>query len=273
MKKLIWYISDFFAGANKHHVSMYSAASAYFIFICVIPFLTILLYLVPYTFIEKETVVEMASSLMPSFSSSIIISLIDELYNRTSAILPVSIVVMFWTASGSMVSLRNGLNDINEVSERKNFLLVRLIATAYTVLSLIVIIFISLLSIFGETLLNFIESKHIRVINFLTALVDYRVLITILGFFIAFMILYSYLPAKNNKLYKELLGAIIASVTCFAFSKIFNYLVNNYLSFSMYGSLAAIVVIMMYFYWFFYIFFLGAYLNAYISKGPHHYEV
>lgn len=273
MKKLIWYISDFFTGMNKHHVTMYSAASAYFIFICIIPFLTILLYSIPYTILEKENIVELANSLFPSYSSSVILSLIDELYNRTSAILPVSIVVMFWTASGSMVSIRNGLNDIYGYTERKNFLLVRLIATAYTILSVLVIIFVSLLSIFGESFHTFIASKNISVINFLTVLVDYRVIITIIGFFLAFIIIYTYLPAKNNKLVKMLPGAIFSSVVCFAFSKIFNYLINNYLSFSMYGSLAAIVVIMMYFYWFFYLFFLGAYLNDYIDKGPHKYEV
>lgn len=273
MKKIIWYISDFFTGANRHHIGMYAAASAYFIFICIIPFVTILLYLVPYTFLSKDNVIDIASTLLPTFSNSITLGLIDELYNRTSAILPISIIVMFWTASGSLVSVRNGLNDINELTEKKNFLLVRLIATGYTVLSLVVIVFVSLLSIFGETIHKFLVSKNIRVINFLTVLVDYRVLITIIGFFITFMILYAFLPAKNNRPIKVIIGAIVSSVTCFAFSKIFNYLLNNYLSFSMYGSLATIVVLMMYFYWFFYIFFLGAYLNVYISKGPHNYEI
>lgn len=273
MKKIVWYVIDFFSGANKHHVTMYSAASAYFIFICIIPFLTILLYSIPYTFLEKENIVELANNLLPAYSNSIILNLIDELYNRTSAILPLSIIVMFWTASGSMVSIRNGLNDINDVTEKKNFLLVRLIATAYTIISVIVIIFVSLLSIFGESIHNFLLSKNISVLNFITVLVDYRAIITIIGFFLAFIIIYAYLPAKNNKLIKVLPGAILSSILCFAFSKIFNFLINNFLSFSMYGSLAAIVVIMMYFYWFFYIFFLGAYLNRYIKGGRHTNEV
>lgn len=267
MKKILWYVDDFLTNMNKHHIGMYSAATAYFIFICVIPFLTILLYLIPYTPIEEVDVISMISNVLPSYAYDFTINIIDEVYSKTAAVLPLSLLIMFWTASKAMVSIRNGLNDINDYFEKKNYFLVRLIGTLDTAVAIVVIIFISLLSLFGETLHDYLSDFNIKFINVLSVLVNYKMLITLIGFFIAFMILYAYLPAKKNKIREVIPGAIFSTIVCQLFSKVFNYLVNNYLSFSMYGSLATIVVLMMYFNFFFYFFFIGAYLNKYLVKG------
>lgn len=267
MKKILWYLTDFFTNLGKHRIEMYSAASAYFIFICVIPFLTILLYLVPYTPISKADVISLIEGILPLYAYDFTLGIIEEVYSRTSAILPLSLIVLSWTASKAMVSIRNGLNDINDFCERKNFLLVRLIATLYTALAIIIIIFISLLSLFAEIIHNYLNKFPIKIIKIFTVYINYKLLITFIGFFIAFVILYAFLPARKNKIKDVIPGAFFASITCQLFSKIFNYLVSNYLNFSIYGSLATIVVVMMYFNFFFYFFFLGAYLNNYLLRG------
>ena len=265
MKKIVWYILNFFENMKRHHIEMYSAASAFFIFICIIPFLTILMYLIPYTPLDKNILVELVKALFPNSAYSLSFGLIDEIYNRSSAILPLSIIMMLWTASKTMVSVRNGLNDINDIEEKKNFLLVRLIATLYTFLSIIMIVFISFISLFGERIHEFLNIHSVLFLNYVSIIIDYRVLITIIGFFITFLIFYAFLPAKNNAIKNVIPGALFSSLACQLFSKIFTFLINNYLSFSMYGSLAAIVIIMMYFNFFFYFFFLGAYLNRYLG--------
>ncbi len=267
MKKILWYVTDFFASMRKHHIEMYSAASAYYIFICIIPFLTILIYLIPYTFIDKDMVINIVESLFPSNTYTFSFNLIDEVYTRVSALLPISIVIMFWTASKTVVSIRNGLNDINEIIEKKNFLIVRLIATLYTVIAMLLILFICFLSLFGTRVHELLARYDLKVLNFLNVLIDYKVLITLIGFFIVFLILYAFLPAKNNKLKNVIPGSIFSSIACFLFLKIFDFLINNYLTFSMYGSLATIVILLVYLNFIFYFFFLGAYLNKYLLKG------
>ena len=266
MKKLIWYISDFFTTMKKHHVEMYAAASAFFIFICIIPFLTILMYFIPYTPLDKNILNELVKALFPDIAYSLSFSLIDEIYNRTNAILPLSIITMLWTASKTMVSVRNGLNDINGIEEKKNFLIVRLIASLYTFLAIIMIVLISFISLFGERIHELLSIHNIRILNYILVIIDYRVLITIIGFFLTFLFFYAFLPAKNIAIKKVIPGALFSSLACQLFSRIFIFLINNYLSFSMYGSLATIVVIMMYFNFFFYFFFLGAYLNRYLVR-------
>ncbi len=267
IKKILWYINDFLNGMKKHQIWVYSAASAYFIFICVIPFLTILLYIIPYIPMSKESIVSIIGDVIPTYSKDFAYSIMNEVFSRTSAILPISILTMFWTASKTMVSIRSGLNDINEELESKNFVIVRLIGTLYTALAIVVIVLISFISLFGEQLHNYLNGFNIEAIRVLAVLVDYKDIIGIIGFFLAFSALYAYVPATKSKFKDVIPGAIFSTVVCQLFSKIFNFVVNNYLSFSMYGSLATIVVVMIYFNFFFYFFFLGAYLNKYVLRG------
>ncbi len=266
MKKILSYINDFFERMKKHQIWVYSATSAYFIFICVIPFLTIMLYIVPYFPMSKESLISIIGDVIPTYSRDFAYSIMDEVFSRTSAILPISLVTMFWTASKTMVSIRSGLNDINEELETKNFVIVRLIGTLYTALAIVVIVLISFISLFGEQLHNYLNGFNIEAIRVLAVLVDYKDIIGIIGFFLAFSALYAYVPQSKSKFRDVIPGAIFSTVAVQLFSRIFNYVVSNYLSFSMYGSLATIVVVMTYFNFFFYFFFLGAYLNKYIRS-------
>ncbi len=266
MKKTLWYINDFLSKMSEHRIGTYSAASAYFVFICLIPFLTILIYLIPYTAITSDNLMAIIQTVFPSYSYNLSNSIINEIYSNSSAVLPISIIVMFWTASKTMVSIRNGLNDINDFYEKKNFLLVRLIATLYTVVAIIVIFIISLMTIFGGKLHTFLYKYNLPVIKIMEVVVDYHLLITLISYFFIFVVLYAFVPAKNNKVKDVIPGAIFSTLVCQLFSKLFNFVINNYISFSMYGSLAAIVVIMIYFNFFFYFFFIGGYLNIYLKK-------
>lgn len=269
IKKVLWYINDFLTKMKKHQIWVYAAACAYFIFVCIIPFLTILLYIIPYIPMSKESIISIIGDVIPTYSQEFAYSIMDEVFSRTSAILPISILMMFWTASKTMVSIRSGLNDINEELERKNFVIVRLIGTLYTALAIVVIVLISFLSLFGEQLHNYLNNFNIQAIKVLAVLVDFKDIIGLIGFFAAFMLLYALLPAKKSRFRDVIPGTIFSTVVCQLFSKIFNFVVNNYLSFSMYGSLATIVVVMIYFNFFFYFFFLGAYLNKYLKRGIH----
>lgn len=273
MKKFLNCLNDLLNTIKEHRIGTYSAASAYFVFICLIPFLTILIYLIPYTTISSNDLTNLVETVFPSYAYSLSFSIIDEIYSKSSAILPLSIIIMFWTASKAMVSIRNGLNDINDFYERKNFLLVRLIATLYTVVAIIIIFIISLLSLFGSKFHEFIYKYNLKIINIVEVVFDYHLLITLISYFLVFVFLYAFLPAKNNKIKDVLPGAMFSTLVCQLFSKIFNFLLSNYISFSMYGSLAAIVVIMIYFNFFFYLFFIGGCLNTCLKKDLNNNEI
>lgn len=266
IKKYIPEIKKFITGLTSHRIGTYSAACAYYIFICIIPFLTILLYLISFTLLDDSTVINLVDLMFPSYTTSLVLSIVNEITTTTSSILPFSIIVMIWTASKTMVYVRNGLNDINNLVDTKNYFLARLIGSVYTVVAMIIIIFTSFLSIFGEIIHDFLESRNFFLLSWIGILIDYKVVITIVGFFIAFVVLYAYLPDKKINVFTVMPGALIASVACWLFSKIFNFVVNHFWSLSMYGSLATIVVIMMYFDFFFYIFFTCAYINTYLEN-------
>lgn len=266
MKKTIALITKFTSGLNRHHIDTYAAATAFFFFICFMPFLMLVASLIPYTPIEKTIFIDIINSVLPVNGRELAFGIIDELFEVKTSLLSFSILTLLWTSSRTVVSIRKGLNDIDGTLEETNFLIVRLLASAFMILLIVLLGLISFVSIFGSSLNNFLISKNIRVFRFIAVVFDHGTFITLFSFFVIFTIIYALLPASRHHFLKIMPGAFFSSVACLLFSKIFNYVSINYLSFSMYGSLATIIILMIYFNLFFYFFFIGAYLNKFLKE-------
>ena len=83
-----------------------------------------------------------------------------------------------------------------------------------------------------------------------------------------FLLLYRFVPGKKGlTLLKQIPGAVFASVGWIAVSYFFSIYVDIFKNFSViYGSLATIILIMMWLYAIIYIILLGAEINVLFSK-------
>ena len=89
------------------------------------------------------------------------------------------------------------------------------------------------------------------------------VLLAILLFF--FLIMYIVLPNRKTSLIYELPGAILSSLGWIGFSYGFAFYIDNMANFSyVYGSLTAIVLLLLWVYFCMYILFIGAEVNYFL---------
>ncbi|MDO4500907.1 MAG: YihY/virulence factor BrkB family protein [Erysipelotrichaceae bacterium] len=267
MKRFIDTIKDFIKGMSKHPLDCYAASTAYFTFVCFIPFLLLVISIIPYTPIEKAELVSMIYRLLPDYVHNFALGVVENLFTESIPALSFSIVVLIFTSSRAVVSVRKGLNDIDECKDKKNFILVRLFAFVFTMLLIVALVLISTISLFGRMALSFVKKYNIFLIDQIRAFLDFDTVLTLLGFFIVFAILYSLLPSRKHGFKYVYPGAIFSSAACLIYSRVFNFISINVLSFSMYGSLATIIILIMYLYFFFYVFFVGAYLNKFIWRN------
>ena len=169
-----------------------------------------------------------------------------------------------------MMALIQGLNTINDEEEKRNYFVVRIVASLYT-LGMIVAILISLfLMVFGETIfeqLRGILSLVPYISIAIELLINFRILVVIGLLTIIFTFIYWLVPDKKVKYKKQLPGALFASVLWYAFSYVFSLYVDIYNGFSIYGSLTFVVVIMLWFYFCMYIILMGAQVNQYFSPA------
>jgi len=164
------------------------------------------------------------------------------------------------------MSLMQGLNSIYGIKETRNFLVQRLIATFYTLIFLIIIVFSLVVLVFGNQLLRFITIKLPNIAFITYAFMNQKYLIFPSVLMLFFLCLYIFVPnRRKTSIFNEFPGALIAAVGWFLFSYFYSLYVNNTPNFSyMYGSLTTFVFALVWLYCCMIILFFGAEINTFI---------
>lgn len=249
----------------RQNINAFSASTAFFLFLSLVPMLVLLCSIIPYTPLTEETILELAAEWTPERVNPLVLSLIGEVYDASAGVLPIAAVMMVWTASQGVLALIRGLNAVNEVVEERNYFLLRFIASIYMLIMLVVMILSLLLMVFGNSLVEFGIRKvpHMQVL--FSFLVHFRFIFVWLILTVVFAAIYAYVPNKKLTFREQLPGAAFAAVVWGIFSWGFSLYVDNTKAFSIYGSLAIIIILMLWLYFCIYIIMVGAHINRYFK--------
>lgn len=244
------------------HVGAYAAQSAFFFMLCLIPIILLLITMVQYTPVTKADVMTAVIRVFPSSVDSLITSIVNQVYNQSSGIIPVTVIVALWSAGKGVLAMTGGLNCVYNCRETRNYLVLRIRATLYTVMFILVIIFLLVLSVFGNTL-NIFIAEHIPILSGLADwLIRTRVYIMPVVLVVFSLLIYKFLPNRKDSLKKQIPGAVFAAIGWMIVSWIFSVYVDIFKGFSdMYGSLTTIVLIMLWMYFCMYSILLGGEIN------------
>lgn len=249
----------------RHHVGAYAAQAAYFFILSLIPIILLLLTMVRYTPVTKADVMTAVVQVFPTTVDSLITSIVNQVYNQSGTIIPITILVALWSAGKGVLSISTGLNTIYGCPETRNYFYLRIRATLYTVLFLIAILLLLVMSVFGNSL-NILITTHVPAIKpFADQMLEMRMIVSP-GILIGFsLLIYKFLPNRKDRFRKQLPGAIFTAVGWLIISWIFSVYLDIFTGFStMYGSLTTIVLIMLWLYFCMYCILLGAEANIYM---------
>ena len=262
LKEIYQKILNMTADVTEDHVGAYAAQSAYFFMLCMIPIILLLITMVQYTPVTKADVMTAVIQVFPTSVDSMITSIVNQVYNQSSGIIPITVVVALWSAGKGVLAMTSGLNCVYKCNETRNYIFLRIRATIYTVMFILVIIFLLVLSVFGNTL-NIFIAAHVPILkNLADRLIAMRTIITPIVLMIFCLLIYKFLPNRKDKLRKQLPGAVFAAIGWMIVSWIFSVYVDIFKGFSdMYGSLTTIVLNMLWMYFCMYCILLGGELN------------
>lgn len=278
MRETVKKINKIGARISEDHIGAYAAQSAYFLMLSLIPLLLMFLTLVQYTPLTKADVIVAVETLFPSAPNKIsaldlwLISIINEVYAQSGAVVPVTAVVVLWSAGRGVLAVTTGLNCIYRTKETRNYIFLRIRAAFYTLILGVLIVFSMLLLVFGNSISKLVNSY----IPFLKTTTDMvigsRTLVAFCLFILFFALIYRYLPnhrskehrAKSRKLFP---GAFFSAVSWLVISFVISIYVNVFKGFrNMYGSLTTLVLLMLWMYFCIYALLLGGELNVYLEK-------
>ena len=148
-------------------------------------------------------------------------------------------------------------------SEKRPFLLLRFEACVYTILLVVFLMVSVLITFVAKYMLTRIMLYFKVDLNFYLTLLNNRYLVEWIAFALLFATMYGLVPYRKRWPHTMWRGALFAGVGCTLFSMGFNFYLNHFHGFSMYGSMATIMITMIWIFIFMTFFFAGALLNMF----------
>ena len=240
-------------------VGAYAAFAAFFIIISFFPFIMLLLALIQFLPFSAGEVYGYISMFLPSSVLETLYPILKEIYNTSSGVISITAIAAIWAASKGVYALICGLNKVYDVKETRNPLVIRAMSIFYTVMFLIIIVGCMGLLIFGEKLFSAFKASAPWIVH----VESLRYIIGLVVFILFFLTIFRALPNRDGKLREDLPGAVIAAVGWILFSFIYSYYISYFPSFPViYGSIAAVVFMMLWLYFCMYITLMAAEINS-----------
>lgn len=260
---VIW--RDFSVKMRKLNISAHAASTAFFFFLSLVPMLIVICTVLPYTPLTAEDLIELVKHVVPAAAESLTTGLIRYVYRKSAGALSLAMLVTIWSAGKGVLALMRGLNALNDVEEKRNYFMVRLISSFYTIVMLLIIILFLVVMVFGNRLVNLILYQLPQLNLLATFYMEFRFLIVWALLTMMFAAVYAYVPDKKLRFKEQIPGACFSAVVWSVFSWGFSLYVNRSGAFSIYGSLSIIVIVMFWMYLGMYIVLIGAWINHYFA--------
>lgn len=261
-------IVDLWYRIEEDDVSGLASQLAYFFLLSLFPLLIVVVTLIPYLPISEVDFLAVIRDFAPGETIHLIESNISEIMAKQNGkLLSFGVVGTIWSASNGINAIVRAFNKAYDVKESRHFIVARGMAILFTFAMIFVFILALLLPVFGREIGLFLFSEFGLSNEFLTIWNMIRWLVSSVILFIVFTALYWIAPNKKIKCVSVIRGAIFSTIGWVLTSLAFSYYVSNFGNYSAtYGSIGAIIVLMIWFYLSGFIIILGGEINAYYSK-------
>lgn len=257
---------------NSHHTGAYAAQAAYFFVLSMIPIILLLLTTVQFTPLTKSDVMVAVLQVFPTSVEGMIESIVNQVYNQSGHIIPITILVALWSAGKGVLSVTSGLNCIYESKETRNYVYLRFRASFYTVIFILAIVLSLVLSVFGNSITMMLNSHFPFLERVTMFIIEIRTFLTLIVLTVFWDLVYKFLPNRKyigkTTLKKQLPGAVFTACGWLLISFVFSMYLDIFTGFSsMYGSLTTIILIMLWLYMCMYVILLGGEVNALLERA------
>jgi membrane protein len=234
---------------------------SFYILLAFFPFIIILFLMASRISSNISNGVLKALELLPADINGIIQQLITNI-DSGSAVIATMLGVSLWTLSGALVNVSKSMNVFYGVRKKRNFVVNRLMAIGWAAMMLMMIVAVMLLIVFGDIVRELVYTKlHITPHSTLRQIVWVMTLVaTEIG--ILAMIYKSVIVVKVRFL-SVVKGAAVSVMLWLISSYAFGIYVSNFARYHiLYGSIAGIVILVIWIYITSMVILLGGEINA-----------
>ena len=262
------FVKELLTRIKKVDVTGLASQLAFFFLLSLFPLLIFLFTLLPYLSLDEGQIILFIREFAPASVALLIEDTLGEiLNNRNGGLLSIGALATVWAASKGMNALSKALNRSYFTEETRSYLISRGMSIIFTIMLIAVLVVALILPIFGQQIgmaaFSYLGFEHgfIRMWNSLRWVIP-----PVLIFFV-FTIIYWVVPNLKIHLKSVVPGAVFATIGWILTSLAFSFYVGSYGNYSgTYGSIGAIIVLMMWLYFSAIILMLGGQINAVMTE-------
>ncbi len=250
------------------HLSAYAAQATFYLMLAVFPF-TMLVCMATrlLSFLNEETLVHLVNLVVPESYQSFFLEAINGYFNKNIGSAKIILLIfLIWTASRLIQALMNGFNTAYGINEGRSQTTLRLIGCVYTVALCLLFVVMIVMYVLGTRIVSLIfeRNPNLTLLELILKLV--RNLATPLLLFLIFWLSYVILPSRKSRFREELPGALLTAAVWRGAASLYDlFLAHSLKQYSyVYGSLAGVVMILIWLYACVYVWFAGAELNQFL---------
>lgn len=244
-----------------------AATLAFYFLLSLFPLAIFMFSLIPYLGLSEKQLFVFISHYVPTVVVNLLKENLSTVLQKNGSLLSVGILATIWSASNALNAMVRLLNHAYRVQETRSFLITRLLSLVLTVLMVIAIVITLAINVlfngFVYQFLHFLGLSN----DFAWLWSTLSIGLTFLLIILIFACLYKYGPNMRLSWREVSVGSVIAAIGWQAASYGFSFYVRYFGHYSAtYGTLGAIIILMMWFYLTAIMILIGGQLNAYLHQ-------
>ncbi len=259
-------LKDFFANVTsvirRPEMVVLPGQLAFFFVLSIVPIVTLIAYGASFMHLSLNSLTEFIEKAFSSEIADLLIPTVTEPNVNFSFFL--TLFIGFCVASNGARSIIVTSNTIYGISQ-SDFIKRRIKAVIMTFIIVLLFLFILIIPVFGQTILQIIESVNLNSQVTQTMLFTFHLIKGPVTWFIIFCfikILYTMAPDRKVFSANVNYGAIFTTIMWVIVTGMYSYYINNFANYALfYGALANIVMLMLWIYFLAIIFVIGMALN------------
>lgn len=270
MDKIKEYIKKIIKILSLKELSILPAYLAYSLVLAIIPIITIIVVIVGTFNISIDTVISLINDLLPSYASNVIVGAISgDSFDWSVGVLNLATFVIAANGMYAIVNASNNLYKLESESQIKD----RLRSFAILIIMILLLLFMIIVPMLGDKIIEFISGFDIskNIVGMISLI--YEALkwpITLLLIFFAIKGIYIIAPSVKVKSEETTVGAFVTTIGWAIFTAIFGYYIDFFGRYDIiYGGLASIIIMLIWFYVLSFILILGIVINT-MKYNKHH---
>jgi membrane protein len=260
------FVHDLYQETNDDDVYNGAAALGFYLTLAIFPAIIAMMNVIPYLPIARvdEAIMDLLGQALPDEASVLVAGVVDQvLSEQRGGLLSFSLLATLWAASTGMYAIMQHLNIAYDVKERRSFIRARATALVLSLLFGALVLGAFSLIVLGGIVQDWIGNQFGFTSALLAFFAVFRWVIIVLALLLAFAIVYHHAPNVERSFKLVTPGSIFAVAMLIFTSLVFSFYTKNFADYNAaYGSIGAVVILMLWLYMAGLVTLVGSEINA-----------